>query len=309
MKAKNFIKNILPFNNREDMPVLLYIIKKLLAFFLIFGVSSLVAEAITIGGHLIAGYNPLAGEMLPLDVIQLIKYYGMALFIAITFIYCKVFEKRKLSSMGFNKRVYDYLIGGALAILLLAVIVGVGCATGTMSFEGFVSGFDGLYIVLLLLGFVVQGAMEEIMCRGFLLPSLSKKMSLPVAILVSSTAFAIPHLPTVLSADPQFALVGIINLYLVSAVFSLLFVLRSNIYVVCGLHSIWNFVLNGAIGLNVSGTEGSANSLMSVKVNAQNLLSGGMYGVEASIITTAVLAVAVAVLGIICYKRGEKSGL
>ena len=309
MKAKNFFKDIFPFNNREDMPASLYIIKKLLAFFLILTVSTFVAEGVTIVGHLIAGYNPLMGEMLPLDVMQLIKYYGYALFIVITFIYCRVFEKRKPGSLGFNKKVYDYLAGGVLAVLLLAVIIGVCCLTGTMSFGGMVSGFDGLYIVLLLFGFVIQGAMEEVMCRGFLLTSLKKKMSLPLAILVSSTAFAIPHLPTVLSADPVFALVGVVNLYLVSAVFSLLFVLRSNIYIVCGLHSIWNFVLNGAIGLSVSGTESNANSLMKINVNAGNLLSGGAYGIEASIITTAVLTVAVAVFGIICYKRGEKNGL
>lgn len=309
MKAKNFFKDILPFNNREDMPVALYIIKKMLAFFLILTVSTLVAEGVTIVGHLIAGYNPLMGEMLPLDVMQLIKYYGYALFIVITFIYCRVFEKRKFSSLGFNKKGYDYLVGSVVAVLLLALIIGVCCLTGTMSFGGMVSGFDGLYIVLLLFGFVIQGAMEEVMCRGFLLTSLKKKMSLPLAILVSSTAFAIPHLPTVLSADSMFAVVGVVNLYLVSAVFSLLFVLRSNIYIVCGLHSIWNFVLNGAIGLSVSGTESNANSLMKINVNAENLLSGGAYGIEASIITTVVFAVVVAVLGVICYKRGEKNGL
>lgn len=309
MKAKKFIKDILPFNNREDMPVLVYIIKKALAFFLVFAVSTLVAEGITIAGHLIAGYNPLAGEMLPLDVMQLIKYYGYALFIVVTFIYCRVFEKRKIRTLGFNKKVYDYITGSALAVLLLAVIVGVCCLTGTMSFGGFVSDFDGLYIILLLFGFVVQGAMEEIMCRGFLLTSLKKKMSLPLAIFLSSTAFAFPHFSTLLAAEPQFAIIGIINLYLVSAVFSLLFVLRSNIYIVCALHSIWNFVLNGAIGLSVSGTEPNANSLMRINVNAENLLSGGMYGIEASIITTAVLAALVAVLGIICYKRGEKNGI
>ncbi len=309
MKAKEFIKNISPFNNRQEMPAVLYIIKKMLAFFLVFTAASIIGEVVVIGGHFIAGYNPLNGEMFPMEIIQLVKYYGMALFIAVTIIYCKVFEKRKLNSMGFNKKVCDYLVGLVVAVLLLTVIVGVCCATGVMSFGGMSSDFDTLYVVALLMGFIIQGSSEEILCRGFLLPSLSNKVSLPVAIFVSSTAFAIPHLPTVLSADTQFAVVGVVNLYLVSAVFSLLFILRSNIYIVCGLHSIWNFVLNGAIGLSVSGTQGNANALMSVNVNVENLLSGGMYGVEASVITTAVLAVVVVVLGIICHKRGLKDGL
>lgn len=309
MKAKEFIKNISPFNNREEMPKALYIIKKMLAFFLVYALFVGIGEVLIIGILSAMGYDPLHGVLLEGNVAVLLKYYGFSVFFVVTLLYCKLIEKRKIKSLGFNKKVCDYFVGAAGAIILLAVIVCVCCVTGAMRFNSFTSGADVLYLLALLVGFLIQGSAEELVCRGFLLPSLSKKVSLPIAILVSSTAFALPHLPTVLESDPQFAVVGVINLYLVSVVFSLLFILRSNIYIVCGLHSIWNFVLNGAIGLSVSGTQGNTNALMSINVNADNLLSGGVYGVEASIITTAVLAVAAVVLGIICHKRGLNDGL
>lgn len=223
-------------------------------------------------------------------------------------LYCKLIEKRKIKSLGFNKRVFDYLIGAALAVVLLAVIVGVCCITYVMTFGGFTSGADFLYLSALFEGFFIQGSAEELVCRGFLLPSLLKKTSLPVAVLVSSTAFALPHLPTVLEADPQFALIGIINLYLVSAVFSLLFILRSNIYIVCGLHSMWNFILNGAMGLSVSGSNTNENSLLNFNVNAENILSGGAYGLEASVVTAVLLGIVTIILVKLCRKRGIKDG-
>ena len=113
---------------------------------------------------------------------------------------------------------------------------------------------------------------------------------------------------SLMEAETQFVIVGTLNLYLVSAVFSLLFVLRSNIYIVGGLHCVWNFVLYGAMGLSVSGGNSNENALMSFNVNAQNILSGGAYGVEASIITTVVLGVTVILLVRLCKKRGVKNG-
>ncbi|MBQ8795037.1 MAG: CPBP family intramembrane metalloprotease [Clostridia bacterium] len=308
MKAKEFFKNISPFNNREDMSKALYIIKKMLAFFLIYVLFVGIGEVIVIGITMAMGYDPLHGVLPSVDVVMLMKYYGFIVFFVVTLLYCKLFEKRKLKSLGFNKKVFDYFIGAVLAVVLLVVIMFVCCVAGVMSFGGFTSVTDVLYLLALFAGFSIQGSAEELVCRGFLLPSLLKKTSLPVAVLVSSTAFALPHLPTVLEADPQFALIGVINLYLVSAVFSLLFILRSNIYIVCGLHSVWNFVLNGAMGLSVSGSNSNENSLLNFNVNAQNILSGGAYGVEASVVTAVLLGIAIVVLVKLCHKRGIKNG-
>lgn len=308
MKAKEFFKNISPFNNRQDMPKALYIIKKALAFFLIYVLFVGIGEVIVIGITMAMGYDPFHGVLPSVDVVMLMKYYGFAVFFVVTLLYCKLFEKRKLKSLGINKRVFDYFIGAVLAVVLLAVIMFVCCVTGVMSFGGFTAGVDVLYLLALFAGFLIQGSAEELVCRGFLLTSLLKKTSLPVAVLVSSTAFALPHLPTVLEADPHFALIGVLNLYLVSAVFSLLFILRSNIYIVCGLHSVWNFVLNGAMGLSVSGSNSNENSLLNLNVNAQNILSGGAYGLEASVVTAVLLGIASVVLVKLCHKRGIKNG-
>lgn len=309
MKTKNFIRNIIPFNNAQEMPTALYIIKKMLAFFLIYGLSAVLGEAIIIGVLSAMGYDPLNGVMPSGHLGELLQYYGFAVFFIVTVLYCKLIEKRKLNTLGFNKKGLDYLFGGAVAILLLAVIIGLCCVSGVLGFSGVATGIDVGYLIALFFAFLIQSLAEETICRGFLLPSLSKKTSLPLAIFVSSTAFALPHLSSLLSADTQFAVVGIINLYLVSVIFSLLFVLRSNIFIVSGLHCVWNFVLNGVMGLSVSGSDSNASGVLNFEVHSSNILNGGVYGLEASIIATVVLGISAVVLAIICHKRGVKNGL
>lgn len=309
MKTKNFIRNINPFNNAQEMPTALYIIKKMLAFFLIYGLSAVLGEAIIIGVLSAMGYDPLNGVMPTGHLGELLQYYGFVVFFIVTALYCKLIEKRKLNTLGFNKKGLDYLFGGAVAILLLAVIIGLCCVSGVLSFSGIAAGIDIGYLIALFFAFLIQSLAEETICRGFLLPSLSKKTSLPIAIFVSSTAFALPHLSSLLSADTKFAVVGIINLYLVSVIFSLLFVLRSNIFIVSGLHCVWNFVLNGVMGLSVSGSDSNARGVLNFEVYSGNILNGGVYGLEASIITTVVLGIFAIVLARICHKRGVKNGL
>lgn len=309
MKTKNFIRNINPFNNAQEMPTALYIIKKMLAFFLIYGLSAVLGETIIIGVLSAMGYDPLNGVMPTGHLGELLQYYGFVVFFIVTALYCKLIEKRKLNTLGFNKKGLDYLFGGAVAILLLAVIIGLCCVSGVLSFSGIAAGIDIGYLIALFFAFLIQSLAEETICRGFLLPSLSKKTSLPIAIFVSSTAFALPHLSSLLSADTKFAVVGIINLYLVSVIFSLLFVLRSNIFIVSGLHCVWNFVLNGVMGLSVSGSDSNASGVLNFEVYSGNILNGGVYGLEASIITTVVLGIFAIVLARICHKRGVKNGL
>lgn len=309
MKTKTFLRNISPFNNSKDMPAVLYGAKKMLAFFFIYAVSALLGEALIIGGMTAMGYDPLNGVMPTGHLAELLPYYGFAVFFLVAILYCKFVEKRSIAYLGFKRKGTDCFFGAALAVLLLATIVGVCCVTGVMSFSGFVWNTDKIYLGLLFLAFLIQSMAEETICRGFLLKTLCEKTSAPFAIFVSSTAFAMPHLSTLFEADAKFSAVGIINLYLVSIIFSLLFMLRSNIYIVGGLHCVWNFVLYGAMGLSVSGSSANETSVVRFGVNGENLLSGGAYGLEASLVTTAVLALTTIILVRLYGKRRLENGL
>lgn len=309
MNIKSTLHNLSPFNRETEMHPLAYAVKKLLAFFLVYMAAAVIFEVIIIAALTVMGYDPLSGVMPAGHLAELLQYYGFAGFGLAAILYCVIVEKRTLRSLGFSGKIFDYLIGAVIAVILLAVIVGIGLATRVLRFDGMIASANTSYLVALFGAFVVQSLAEEILSRGFLLPSLAKKTSLPLAIFVSSTAFALPHLASVLEAEGAFAVIGVVNLYLVSLVFSLLFLLRGNIYIVGGLHCMWNFILYGVMGLAVSGSEANPDALMGFEVTAKNLLSGGIYGLEASIVTTAVLGAVAAIL-VTCYrKRGMKHGI
>lgn len=293
-QAKQYLRMINPFNDTQEIPNAVYVMKKILAFIILYYCAAVIGEAIIIGGVSAMGYDPLHGEM-PAGS-ELFPYYGYSIFILCTVLYCKLIEKRNLRSMGFSKSVWDYIVGAGIAVIILAVIMGMCCITGCISYEGISKNANYGYLVILFGGFIIQSMGEEVLCRGFLMPTLLKKVSMPVAVFISSTAFAFPHFSSLFEMEMQFRIVGALNLYLISVIFSLLILCRSNIWVACGLHGVWNFLLYGVFGLNLSGNEANAAGILSFKVETSTILNGGIYGIESSIITTIVLAIAAALL-------------
>lgn len=301
-QIKKCVKMLNPFNNMDEMPAVVYMVKKVLAFCVIFMVSALVAEGIVIAGLLFNGYNFMQGEMPGANVMNLMTYYGYIVHIAITILFWKIIEKRPLKSMGFNKRVLDYILGTGIAIVLLTVIMVAICLLGKSSYMGLGKNTDWLYLLALLGGFIVQGMAEETMCRGFLMHALDRKIPTVLTILVSATAFAYPHFSTLFEAKLEYAIVGTINLYFIATIFSLLVLWRKNIWVACGLHSIWNFILYGVFGLSVSGSGENASGVICFQVDNESIINGGQYGIEASIVTAIVLGVVIVILAR-CYQK------
>ena len=67
-KIINFIRNISPFNNRTEMPKILYVIKVILFFWVCKFGSELVGEVLVLAVHFACGKNPLEGELFDAEV-------------------------------------------------------------------------------------------------------------------------------------------------------------------------------------------------------------------------------------------------
>lgn len=306
---KSIIYKLSPFNNETNMSAIEYTIKKVLAFILLYCISAVVGEGIIIGILYGMGYDPLHGVMPTGQIAELLPFYGYIIFSILTLLYCRFIEKQTGESVKATRGVMDYFVGTMIAIMLLFIIVGISCALGSIKFVEFEMNIDVKSLLLWILAFVIQGATEEIMCRGFLLNSLKKKISVPVAIMISSTAFAFPHLLSLVEADFVYVIVGIINLYLISIIFSMLVLWRANIWIACGLHSVWNFILYVIMGLNLSGSETASRGVMQFSVKDFSVLNGAEYGIEASIITTIVLGIVALILVVRWKGRMEKNGI
>lgn len=310
-KIREFIRNISPFNNRTEMPKILYVIKVILIFYLFKFGSELVGEGLALAVHFACGMNPLEGEMFDENTITLITYLGYSVMIVIVFLLWKLFQKKSVSELGLTKNFCSYFIGIALGAVLLVVSVISITICGALQFNGVFVNIDVKMVLLLALCFVFQGAMEEILCRGIVQQLLIKKTSVPVAFGVSAILFTVPHIGNMQGGSPVITAVAVINLILISLIFSLVTHRFKSIWAACGLHSVWNYILYSILGLNLSGKDAAVTAVFDMRSVGRNILNGAEYGIEASILTTVVLALALGVL-LICfrhrvllYKRGS----
>lgn len=150
-----------------------------------------------------------------------------------------------------------------------------------IEYHGIFGNADILMIILLIGGFIIQGATEEFLW---------------LAIAVSTILFIVPHWSSLFEGGTIYGVIGAANLVLISIIFSLLTIRFKSIWVACGLHSFWNAVLYCILGLNLSGNDETVTAIFNMQSVGENIWNGGAYGIEASIITTIVLALAVVLL-------------
>ena len=293
---KQFLKNISPFNNRTEMMTSLFVVKKILAFWVCYIAGLFIAEGVVILLHFAFGKNMLVGDVFDAQTITLIMYYGYIIMAGVALLYWKLIEKKSLSEIGLTKHFGNYFIGAIIGVILLALSVVAIVLTGNIKYHGIFENVDIIMILLLFGGFIIQGATEEILCRGIVLHTLKEKTSIGIAIAVSTILFIIPHWSSLFAGDIIYGVIGVANLVLISVIFSLLTIDFKSIWAACGLHSFWNAILYSVLGLNLSGKVEKVASIFNMQSVGKNIWNGGEYGIEASIITTVVLAFATVLL-------------
>lgn len=303
-KIKQFIKNVSPLNNRTDMPVMLYIIKVIIIFWFVKFGAELIGEGFIIAACFACGKNPLQGEMFDPNIMMLIMYYGYAILVGIIILYWKLFQKKTLSELGFTKKFGSYVIGSVTGTVLVVISVLSVVFTGAITYNGVFGNVNTILILLMFGGFICQGTMEEVLCRGIAMQLLRRRTSAPVAIGVSSALFTIPHLFNMSETGGVILLFAIVNLILISIVFSLFTLYYESIWAACGFHTIWNFILYNIFGMNLSGNGETTAAVFDMRSVDSNVLNGGTYGIEASIITAIVLATTVVIMLVVLNRKG-----
>ncbi|MDE5932886.1 MAG: CPBP family intramembrane metalloprotease, partial [Lachnospiraceae bacterium] len=168
---------------------------------------------------------------------------------------------------------------------------GILLLTGNIEYQGIFD--ERKNIVLFLLfggGFMIQGAMEELLCRGFLYHTLKDRVSMPATITISTIMFILPHWSALFAGETIYGVIGIVNLIFISLIFTLLTIRFQSIWAACGLHSFWNFILSCILGLHLSGNDENIMAIFNMRSVGHNIWNGSIYGIEASVVTTLILA-------------------
>ncbi|MFD1317563.1 CPBP family intramembrane glutamic endopeptidase [Loigolactobacillus zhaoyuanensis] len=145
------------------------------------------------------------------------------------------------------------------------------------------------WLLVLFIGYIIQGFSEELLTRGYMLGKLLKTERTSVAILVNSLIFAALHL-----MNTGINLLAFINLIAFSVLLSLLRLRFNNLWVVVAFHSAWNFAEGPLFGVPVSGGVSDALVLKTTSHLGFDLINGGTFGFEGGFVVLLVLLIAIA---------------
>lgn len=289
MKVLNIFKSINPFSNKNTDNKILYTIKILFTAGVLYFISLLIGEALIIGGSYLFGYNATDNQ-LPYDIMLICSFYGYIVTILSFIIFVKKRNKDKLSKIGLDINFKTFFKGVLIGIVSLSLIIILLILFGAIKFVGINNNVNWLFFGLYFGGYLIQGFMEELICRGFILHRLKEKLPIIVAIIISILFFSIGHFDKMFNESALIGIIGILNLIIISLIFVVITLKNKNIYGATGFHFIWNFTLFSIIGLNLSGLE-TTNSIF--KMEAVNkFLTGYSYGIESSIVCTIMLSLA-----------------
>ena len=200
--------------------------------------------------------------------------------------------------LPFDRRWLDSIRGAVLALVLMSAMVAVAALAGAYKVSGW-GGSTSLSMLLFTAG--LQAAIsEEILARGVLFHFLEQFGGSWFALAASSAIFGLLHLgnanATLFSALAIAVEAGIL---LGGA-----YMLTRNLWLAIGLHFGWNFTQGYIWDVPVSGFQ--VDGLVDAHSAGPELLSGGMFGLEASVIA---LAIATPLGAWFVYRAAQKGNL
>lgn len=165
------------------------------------------------------------------------------------------------------------LVGFVYMTLVVSTIVALGCAT--LSWQGFDWPLQW-QAFMMFLGVAVG---EEMIFRGVVFRMIDERCNTTVALIVSALLFGFIHLPND-GATWWSSLAIAIEAGLMLAV---AYKWSGTLWLPIGIHWTWNYVQGNIYGVAVSGSY-LGNSVMSASFSGPDIITGGAFGAEASII-------------------------
>ncbi|MEI8199873.1 MAG: CPBP family intramembrane glutamic endopeptidase [Eubacteriales bacterium] len=236
---------------------------------------------------------------------------GYLIIIGVYLLIVRVIEKRSTQTMGLpfheagdkRRAVFSYTRGLGIGLCMMLAVFLLLLVTGQARVAGF--GLDASAVslfVLYIFMWIPQGASEEIMTRGYMLPRLSAKFSRPAAVAVTSLFFGLLH-----TGNSGFSIIAFINLILIAVFFAMFSIYTQEIWTVCAVHSVWNFAQGNLFGFEVSGIVPTASLFQTESIKTgSDILTGGDFGPEGGLIVSGVIVFSLIILVLIHQKRRAK---
>jgi len=151
-----------------------------------------------------------------------------------------------------------------------------------LSYQQALSGFFYSFSL-----YAVAGYGEELMFRGYILQITAEGTNRKIAALFYAVLFALAHIK-----NPNVSLFALINIGFAGIWLAIAYYKTNALWFPIGLHFSWNFFQGFVFSFPVSGTTSEQEQLGKAIVSGPEWVTGGAFGPEGGILTTAVLIAA-----------------
>lgn len=187
-------------------------------------------------------------------------------------------------------------LGLLLGFLVFALVVGVAAIADVYNIVG--EGGTGALVTALIATAILPGFMEEVLFRGILFRWLEQFGGSWFALALTSALFGLGHI-----FNPGATALSSFAIALEAGVMlGGIYMLTRNLWAAIGLHAAWNFTQGWIFDVPVSGFD--QQGMVEARLSGPELLSGGAFGLEASIIAMVIATAVGAALVVLAVRQG-----
>ena len=214
----------------------------------------------------------------------------------ILWVFMKFVDKEPFINLGFHTkhRRNDFIIGFVIGALIMLGAYSLLLGIHEIHFKKIVIDYTEILISIFL--FIAVAIVEEVLLRGYILRNLMLSFNKYIALIVSSTLFSLMH-----AFNPNIDLFSLFGLFIAGLLLGISYIHTKNLWFPIALHLSWN-LFQTLIGFNVSGQD--FYSLVEFSIEKNNLLNGGAFGFEGSILS--ILTEIIVIIGIAIFYNKKK---
>ena len=196
-------------------------------------------------------------------------------------LFVKLMEGHWPTDLNLRHLVPHTLLGLLVGFMLMAMVVCTIVASGCADVESnvFSSGQKQFSVFMMFLAVAVG---EEMICRGVIFRWIDERWNTWLALLISAIIFGWTHISNDNATWWSSLAIAIEAGLLLGAAYKW----SGSLWLPIGIHWAWNYTQGNIFGLAVSGTY-AGNTMLITTVNGPDIITGGAFGPEASVIAVA----------------------
>ncbi len=232
--------------------------------------------------------NLALASFLPIMDIFISEFIALISVVISTFLMMKFFEVKNLWDVGLRLKpntIYEITFGLVLGFAMITFVVAINLILGYYRYD---LTLNQIYpqIFEALSFFLIVAFFEEILFRGYPFQRLIDGTNSIIATLIFSIAFSLAHFK-----NPNINSIALLNIFLAGVWLSASYIKTRSLWLPISLHFSWNFFQGYLYSLPVSGST-LIEPAFNAEILNENIISGGNFGPEGSVITSFVLAIA-----------------